>query len=62
METQRYKLRLASGLFGLLGFLALLAATVVLAHGAPRLAALSGTGAVIVAVKSFYTLLQGLGK
>ncbi len=62
MEPQKYRLSIISALSGSLGFVALLVAAVLLAHNAPGVAAIPGTGSVALPVKGFYALLQSLGE
>lgn len=61
MDTNAYRLSLA--VIGLLAFVALLVATVILAKaGQPIWAAFTGTGAVAVCGGALYKLLLTLGR
>ncbi|MCD0170566.1 hypothetical protein [Deinococcus sp. 23YEL01] len=61
MDTNIFRLALA--LVGLVAFIALLVATVVLSRaGQPMWAAFTGTGAVVVCVGALYRLLLVLGQ
>lgn len=61
MDTNIFKFLLA--LMGLLAFVALLVATIILARNGQAIgAAFTGSGAVAVGVPSFYNLLGGLAQ
>ncbi|BBN97243.1 hypothetical protein DEIGR_500001 [Deinococcus grandis] len=61
LDTNVFRLSLA--LVGLVAFIALLVATVILAKaGQPMWAAFTGTGAVVVCVGALYRLLLTLGQ
>ena len=64
MEQQKYKLHLRLGLYGLLGFVAvlLLIAAILLVRGAPGAAAVAVASATPVAVKGYFVFLQSLGR
>lgn len=58
-----FSFRIALAVIGLLAFIALLIATVVLSRaGQTMLAAFTGTGAVVVCVGALYKLLLVLGQ
>ena len=61
MSDPSHRYRIALAVIGLFAFVALLVAAVFLAASSPGLAALSGGGAVALAVAGLYKLLVLLG-